>query len=521
MGCHGGPFVLKIRIEMKVECLQEQGIAVELKDIVKNFPGVRALDGVSLALKKGEVHGLIGENGAGKSTLIKTFTGVHKPDKGKIFCEGQEVTFSGPLDAKKRGIACVYQELNIVAELNATDNMFLGNMKHKGNSCFLDYTYMNQKTKEVMKSMNQDIDLTKICGNMGMGQLQMIEIGKSILQEAKVLILDEPTSSLGEQETKELFKAVNLLKSQGMAILFVSHKLEEIFELCDVVTVMRDGKHVITMDTDQMTQDDLITYMVGRSLDNLYPKVEAEIKDVALEVKHLTRKGVYNDISFSVRRGEILGFAGLVGAGRTEVFRGIFAADPIDGGEVYVDGRKCTIKSPGEAIKSKIAFLTEDRKGQGLVLTESISKNIALVNMGSLSRGLFVDDDKLRKQAEDTVEKLKIKTDSINKNSGDLSGGNQQKVVIGKWINTDADIFIFDEPTRGIDVGAKIEVYNIINELVREGKAVVMISSELPEILGMCDRVIVMRHGHITGEIERDSNEFDQESIMKAAWEVG
>ena len=245
---------------------------------------------------------------------------------------------------------------------------------------------MNQKTKEVMKSMNQDIDLTKICGNMGMGQLQMIEIGKSILQEAKVLILDEPTSSLGEQETKELFKAVNLLKSQGMAILFVSHKLEEIFELCDVVTVMRDGKHVITMDTDQMTQDDLITYMVGRSLDNLYPKVEAEIKDVALEVKHLTRKGVYNDISFSVRRGEILGFAGLVGAGRTEVFRGIFAADPIDGGEVYVDGRKCTIKSPGEAIKSKIAFLTEDRKGQGLVLTESISKNIALVNMGSLSR---------------------------------------------------------------------------------------------------------------------------------------
>jgi ribose transport system ATP-binding protein len=503
-----------------VRYLKEHETAVELVDITKNFPGVRALDGVSLTLKKGEVHGLIGENGAGKSTLIKTLTGVHKPDQGKILCEGKEVVFSGPLDAKKKGIACVYQELNIVAELNATDNMFMGNMKKKGNSFLLDYGYMNKKTKEVMKSMNQDIDLTKICGNMGMGQLQMIEIGKSILQEAKVLILDEPTSSLGEQETKELFKTVNLLKEQGMAILFVSHKLEEIFELCDVVTVMRDGKHVVTMDTDQMTQDDLITYMVGRSLDNLYPKVNAPKGDVAMEVRHLSRRGVYHDISFSVRKGEVLGFAGLVGAGRTEVFRGIFAADPVDDGEIYINGQQCRIKSPGDAIKNKIAFLTEDRKGQGLVLDESISKNIALVNMLQLSKGIFVDDKKLREQAEHTVEKLRIKTDSIEKKSGDLSGGNQQKVVIGKWINTDAEVFIFDEPTRGIDVGAKIEVYNIINDLVKEGKAVVMISSELPEILGMCDRVIVMRSGRITGEIDRESEDFNQESIMRAAWEV-
>lgn len=500
--------------------MKEHEVAVELVNITKNFPGVRALDNVSLTLRKGEVHGLIGENGAGKSTLIKTLTGVHKPDQGKILCEGQETVFSGPLDAKKKGIACVYQELNIVAELNATDNMFMGNMKKKGNSCFLDYTYMNRKTKEVMQSMNQNIDLTQICGNMGMGQLQMIEIGKSILQEAKVLILDEPTSSLGEQETKELFKTVNLLKEQGMAILFVSHKLEEIFELCDVVTVMRDGKHVATMSTDEMTQDDLITYMVGRSLDNLYPKEEAHKGDVAMEVRHLTRKGVYNDISFSVRKGEVLGFAGLVGAGRTEVFRGIFAADPVDSGEIYVNGQKCQIKTPGDAIKNKIAFLTEDRKGQGLVLDESISKNIALVNMLQLSNGPFVDDKKLKAQAENTVQKLRIKTESIEKKSGDLSGGNQQKVVIGKWINTDAEVFVFDEPTRGIDVGAKIEVYNIINDLVKEGKAVVMISSELPEILGMCDRVIVMRSGRITGEINRESEEFNQESIMRAAWEV-
>ena len=500
--------------------MREHEIAVELKDIVKDFPGVRALDGVSLTLRAGEVHGLIGENGAGKSTLIKTLTGVHKPEQGKIYLNGEETVFNGPMDAKKKGIACVYQELNIVSELNATDNMFMGHMQKKKGTCFLDYAYMNKQTSEIMRSMNQETDLSTPCGNMGMGQLQMIEIGKSILQDAKVLILDEPTSSLGEQETKELFKTVNMLKDKGLAILFVSHKLEEIFELCDVVTVMRDGKHVVTKLTGDMTQDDLITYMVGRSLSNLYPKKEVPIGDVAMEVKNLTWQGVYQDISFNVRKGEVLGFAGLVGAGRTEVFRGIFAADPTDGGEIYIDGKKCQIKTPRDAIKSKLAFLTEDRKGQGLVLDESIAKNIAMVNMRSLSSGIFINDEKLKKQAADTVSRLKIKTESIDKRVGDLSGGNQQKVVIGKWINTEAEIFIFDEPTRGIDVGAKIEVYNIITDLVQNGKAVIVISSELPEILGMCDRVIVMRSGHITAEIERNSDMFNQEDIMKAAWEV-
>lgn len=494
--------------------------AVELKDIVKNFPGVRALDQVSLTLKKGEIHGLIGENGAGKSTLIKTLTGVNKPDSGTIVFEGKEVQFVGPLEAKQVGIACVYQELNIVPELSVTDNMFLGNMKKKTGSLFLDYSYMNQRTTEIMASMKQQIDPNKICGNMGMGQLQMIEIGKSIMQDAKVLILDEPTSSLGEKDSEELFNTVRLLKEKGLAVLFVSHKLEEIFDLCDVVTVMRDGKHIVTKKTTELTKDDLITYMVGRSLDNLYPKQEAAIKDVILEVKNLTRKGVYDNISFRARRGEILGFSGLVGAGRTEVFRGIFGADEVDSGEVLIEGKMCGIKDPIQAISKKFAFLTEDRKNQGLVLDESIGKNIALVNMPKLKTGLFVDDHKLDKQAEETVEKLKIKTDTIQKKAGELSGGNQQKVVIGKWVNTDAEIFIFDEPTRGIDVGAKIEVYNIMNTLVAEGKCVIMISSELPEILGMCDRVIVMRSGRITGEIERNDNEFNQESIMKAAWEV-
>lgn len=494
--------------------------AVELKDIVKNFPGVRALDQVSLTMKKGEIHGLIGENGAGKSTLIKTLTGVNKPDSGTIIFEGQEVSFAGPLDAKKMGIACVYQELNIVPELSVTDNMFLGNMKKKSGSMFLDYAYMNKQTSDVMASMKQQIDPNKICGNMGMGQLQMVEIGKSIMQDAKVLILDEPTSSLGEKDSEELFHTVRLLKEKGLAVLFVSHKLEEIFDLCDVVTVMRDGKHIVTKKTTELTKDDLITHMVGRSLSNLYPKQDAQIQDVLLEVKDLNRKGVYNNISFQARRGEILGFSGLVGAGRTEVFRGIFGADEIDSGEVYIDGKRCNIKNPIQAISHKMAFLTEDRKNQGLVLDESIGKNIALVNMSELKSGVFVDDKKINQQAEATVEQLRIKTDTIKKKSGELSGGNQQKVVIGKWINTDAEIFVFDEPTRGIDVGAKIEVYNIMNALVAEGKCVIMISSELPEILGMCDRVIVMRSGRITGEIKRNDNEFNQESIMKAAWEV-
>lgn len=502
------------------ERMEEKAVAVELRNIVKNFPGVRALDQVSLALKKGEIHGLIGENGAGKSTLIKTLTGVNIPDSGTILFEGQEVRFSNPLQAKDKGIACVYQELNIVRELSVADNMFMGNMKKKAGSFLLDYDYMNKRTAEVMLSMKQAINPSEICGNLGMGQLQMIEIGKSILRDAKVLILDEPTSSLGEQDSEELFRTVRLLKEKGLAIVFVSHKLEEIFDLCDVVTVMRDGKHIITEKTGNLTKDSLITHMVGRSLNNLYPKQESVIGDVLLGVKNLTRKGVYNDICFLARRGEILGFAGLVGAGRTEVFRGIFGADELDGGEISIAGTPAKIKDPGQAIAKKMAFLTEDRKNQGLVLDESICKNVAMVNLPSLKSGLFIDDSRLNKQAEDTVNRLKIKTDSTEKKSGELSGGNQQKVVIGKWFNTDAEIFVFDEPTRGIDVGAKIEIYNIMNALVAEGKCVIMISSELPEILGMCDRVIVMREGHITKEIKRNDHDFNQEGIMKAAWEV-
>jgi len=492
-------------------------VIVELKNVTKLFPAVVALDSMNMQLRRGQIHGFIGENGAGKSTLIKVLTGVHKPDDGEIFINGSKMVFKGPADAKKEGIACVYQELNIVKDLSITDNMFLGNYV-KAKSGLLDYRYMNGKAKEIMESMNQEIEPQEICGNLGMGRQQMVEIGKAVLQDAKVLILDEPTSSLGEKEAAELFRTVRLLKEKGLAILFVSHKLEEIFELCDEVTVMRDGKHIITAPSSEMTKDSLIAHMVGRKLENLYPKEENKRGDVALDVRGLTRVGEYYDMSFTAHYGEILGFAGLVGAGRTELMRGIFAADPPDQGEIYIAGEKQDIHYPQEAINCKLAFLTEDRKQQGLVLTETIEKNVSLVNIDHLKKGFLIDRAGIVEQAADCIEKLKIRTPSANKLAGELSGGNQQKVVIGKWIVTDAEIYIFDEPTRGIDVGAKIEVYKIMNELVSQGKCVLMISSELQEIIGMCDRVVVMREGRKMAEVERDSQHFNQQSIMKAAW---
>jgi ribose transport system ATP-binding protein len=490
--------------------------AVVLKNITKIFPGVTALDNMSLILKNGEVHGLIGENGAGKSTLIKILSGVYTPENGEIYIDGNNAKFSDPLEARQQGITCVYQELNIVKDLSITDNLFMGVYK-KTKTGLLDYKYMNKLAGDIMEEMGQDIEPSRLCGQLGMGQRQMVEIGKSVLFDAKVIILDEPTSSLGEKESRVLFEIVRKLKEKGKAILFVSHKMDEIFELCDVVTVMRDSKHIVTLPTNQVTKDQLISYMVGRTLDNLFPKVSSNPGKVALEVKNFSSIGSYRNVRFTAKYGEILGFAGLVGAGRTELFRGIFAADGRDSGEIFIDGVKCNINNPARAIKHKIAFLTED-KLQGLVLSETIVRNISLVNLDSLKKGILLDDKRIKKQAEDAVKQLKIKTESIYKVTGELSGGNQQKVVIGKWINVDADIYIFDEPTRGVDVGAKIEVYNIMNSLIKQGKCVIMISSDLPEILGMSDRVIVMRSGRIMAEITRDNDHFNQEDIMKAAW---
>ncbi len=489
---------------------------VELKNATKRFPGVVALKNMNLAVKPGEILGLIGENGAGKSTLIKVLTGVHQADEGQIFVNGVEQHFKDPNDSAAAGIACVYQELNIEKLLSITDNIFINKWIKKGG--LLDYATMHKKAKEVMLSLGQDVDPTKPAGNFGMGVQQMIEIAKAVLIDAKMIIMDEPTSSLGEKEVEQLMKTCRELRDRGIGIVFVSHKLEELFELCDRVTVIRDGEYIWNKNISDTDNDDLIAGMVGRTLENQFPKEFGTKGECFLKAEHLVEGGVLDDVSFEAYGGQILGFAGLVGAGRTETMRAIFGADPLDGGKVYIHGKEVKIKTPSDAIKAGIAFLTEDRKGQGLVLAQTIRTNLILANMKGFSNGPFLDDKKILESGEKNIAALRIKTPSIDEIVGQLSGGNQQKVVIGKWVNTDADIFIFDEPTRGIDVGAKVEVYNVMNDLVKQGKCVIMISSEMPEILGMSDRVIVMRGGKVMADVDRDSKHFNQEDLMKAAW---
>ena len=487
---------------------------VELKNATKRFPGVVALRNMQLAVKPGEILGLIGENGAGKSTLIKVLTGVHQADEGQIFVDGVEQHFKDPNQSAAAGIACVYQELNIEKLLSVTDNIFINKWLKKGG--LLDYPTMHKKAKEVMASLGQDIDPTKPAGTFGMGVQQMIEIAKAVLINAKMIIMDEPTSSLGEKEVEQLMKTCRDLKSRGIGIVFVSHKLEELFELCDRVTVIRDGEYISTKPIAEWDNDSLITAMVGRSLDNQFPKeFGVKSKEPMLKVEHLVENGVLHDVSFDAYGGQILGFAGLVGAGRTETMRAIFGADPIDGGKISIKGKEVHIKSPRQAIREGIAFLTEDRKGQGLVLAQTIRTNLILANMKGFCNGPFLNEKKILETGEGHIASLRIKTPSIDEIVGQLSGGNQQKVVIGKWVNTDADIFIFDEPTRGIDVGAKYEIYCIIAELAKQGKSIILISSEMSELMGMSDLIMVMCDGRCTGVI--DGKDANQENIMELA----
>ncbi|MCP1109405.1 ribose transport system ATP-binding protein [Lachnospiraceae bacterium PF1-21] len=490
---------------------------VELKGITKRFPGVVALKNMNLSVKPGEILGLIGENGAGKSTLIKVLTGVYQAEEGEIYVNGQKQKFRDPNDSAAAGIACVYQELNIEKLLSVTDNIFI-NKWIRGKGGLLDYPAMNEKAREVMASLGIDIDPSKLAGTFGMGVQQMIEIAKAILIDAKMIIMDEPTSSLGEKEVELLMTICRKLKAKGISIIFISHKLEELFELCDRVTVMRDGEHIWTKQTEDTDSDDLVKAMVGRCVDQLFVKIDTQQGDCALRVENINSAGVLHDVSFEAYKGQILGFSGLVGAGRTELMRAVFGADPIDSGKIFLHGKDVKIKSPKQAIRHKIAFLTEDRKGQGLILGQSVQMNLILANMAGFCKGPFIDDKKVCQTGDHNCSSLRIKTPSQYEVVRQLSGGNQQKVVIGKWINCDADIYIFDEPTRGIDVGAKVEVYNVMNELIKEGKCVIMISSEMPEILGMSDRVIVMREGRIMATVDRESEYFNQEAIMKAAW---
>lgn len=474
---------------------------IELRKVSKFFPGVIALNKADLKLYSGEVHGLMGENGAGKSTLIKLLTGAYKPDEGEMLLDGQPLKVNGPKDAMNMGLTAIYQELNVIPKLTVWENIFLGR-ELRNKKGLLDIPQMKERAKELLQQLRQNIDVDEKVENLGMGHQQMVEICKALVLESRLIIMDEPTSSLSAGETEELLRTARELRDRGMAIVFISHHMDEIFRICDRLTVLRDGCVIQSMLAKDTNTENLIKLMVGRDINQQFPKIVAAKKEELLRIEDFTSEdGSFKDISFSVCGGEVLGFAGLVGAGRTEVMRAIFGADARKTGKVYVKGKETDIRSPKAAISYGIAFLTEDRKGEGLVLSNTVGFNINLSTFEKSKRGLLLNNALLRNKAKNDITQLRIKTPSINTTVRGLSGGNQQKVVIAKWLETNADIFIMDEPTRGLDVGAKLEVYNIINNLVSEGKAVIMVSSELPEVMGMSDRIIVMHEGYMAGDL--------------------
>jgi ribose transport system ATP-binding protein len=487
---------------------------LEVRGIKKSFANNVVLKGIDFDIKPGEIHVFLGENGAGKSTLIKILTGAYQKDDGDIFWEGKPVQINSPIDAIKLGIATIYQELNVVPELTVYENIFLGREIKK--NALLDIKTMKQKSREFMEHLGQDPDIiTKKISELGIGKQQLVEIAKALTENAKLLIMDEPTASLSGNEVEQLFKTIFKLKKQGIAIIFISHRLEEIKKIGDRITILRDGMKVDTLSVKTTSTDKMIELMVGRPLDEKYPKKAFEKGRVGFEVKNLRLKNSPHRVSFSARQGEILGISGLVGAGRTELMRGIFGANPVSEGEVVIFGEKVKINNPKDAIDAGIAFISEDRKGEGLFLDQTVFMNVASANLKKFKKGLLLSINEIRNTANRFVEDLKIKPNDINLPARKLSGGNQQKVVISKWLNTNAKVFIFDEPTRGIDVGAKVEVYRLINSLVDRGSIVIIVSSELPEILGMCDRVLVMHEGKITADLPRE--EASQEVIMKYA----
>lgn len=490
---------------------------LQMSHITKRFPGVLALSNVDFALRKGEVHALLGENGAGKSTLMKILSGVYQPDEGDIIFEGQSVSFANPLIAQSAGITIIHQEFNLFPELTVEENIFIGREFCKNNRWRLDEKQQRQAAIDILQKLNLNISPETLVADLTVAQQQMVEIAKAISVNAKILIMDEPTAALTETEIDSLFQVTRLLKEQGTGIVYISHRLEELALIADRATVMRDGQFIATVDYDAVKISDLIAMMVGRDLGNIYPRRGplAQRKPV-LEVSGLTRNGVLNNIDFTLYQGEILGFAGLMGAGRTELARAIFGADPIDGGTLKLNGKVTVIKDIPDAIQQGISYLTEDRKKEGLALGLSVERNIMLGNYPEYSdRYGNVDSKRCQKTSEEQVKALRIKTPHLEQAALNLSGGNQQKIIIARWVCKDTDILIFDEPTRGIDVGAKLEIYELMNRLVAKGKSIIMISSELPEVLGMCDRILVMRNGRITGELASD--DATQEKIMQYA----
>ena len=490
-------------------------IILKMNGIDKSFPGVHALDHVNLEVRKGEVLALMGENGAGKSTLMKVLTGIYKKDEGSIVYEGKEVEFTNPKDAQEAGIVIVHQELNMMNQLTVAQNIFIGREAMSGK--LINDKKMNEEAEKLFDKLNIKIDPTEKMGNLTVGKQQMCEIAKAISHDAKVIVFDEPSAALTEAEIEELFKIIRDLRKKQLGIVYISHRMDEIKVITDRVTVMRDGGYVGTLITKECTKDDIINMMVGRVIYE-DPKTQSNVPadaPVVLKVEHLNAGKMVRDVSFELHKGEILGFSGLMGAGRTETARALFGADPMDSGDIYVNGQKVTIKSPMDAVKCGIGYLSEDRKRYGIVVQKSVAENSTMVDLDNYVNGIFINKKKENDVALKYVKSLKTKTPSVDQLVVNLSGGNQQKVVIAKWLIRNCDILIFDEPTRGIDVGAKSEIYHLMNELAAQGKSIIMISSEMTEILRMSDRIVVMCEGRKTGEL--DIAEATQENIMHAA----
>lgn len=485
---------------------------LRMKNITKVFPGVMALDNVCLDFDEGEVHAIVGENGAGKSTLIKILTGAHKPTKGSIELFGKEYDHLTPHEAMEKGIAAIYQEFILVPYLTVAENIFYGREETKG--VFLNKAEMNRKTRELCCEMGVDVNPKAKVMDLGVAYQQIVEIVKAVSQNAKILVMDEPSAPLTTNEIEAMFNVVRKLKAKGVTILYISHRLEEIFEICDRVSIMRDGQYITTAKTKDLTKKDIISHMVGRELGENFPGGAGGSEDIILEAEGLTTSKI-NDVSFKLKRGEILGFGGLVGAGRTETAMTLFGVDSLEKGTIKIDGKPVKIKSPKQAIHHGIGLIPEDRKRHGLVLSMQVKENITFSILTRIKKWLFVDSKKEVGLSEKLRGDLRIKTPTLKQYARNLSGGNQQKVVLAKWMATKCDVLIFDEPTRGIDVGAKQEIYHLMHELTKEGKSIIMISSEMPELIGMSDRILVMHEGSINGELS--SAEYSQERILELA----
>ena len=485
---------------------------LEMRSITKRFPGVVALDRVDFELERGEVHVLLGENGAGKSTLVKMLAGAYRPDEGEILLDGEAASISSATDAQKLGISTIYQEFNLVPQFTVAENIFLGRQPRRFG--FVDRRKMREEARKLLDRMKVLVDPDALVSNLGVAQRQMVEIAKALSLNARILIMDEPTASLSGQEVERLFEIVRGLKKEEVAMIFISHHLEEVSEIGDRVTVLRDGK-VVDRVPASTKHSELVRMMVGRSVEAQFPRRRPELGEVLLEVKNLSREGVLEDVSFSLRAGEVVGVAGIVGAGRTELARAIFGADPGDAGEVWVERQRMERGDPREAKRRGMGFVTEDRQGQGIVPPLSVAENLGLASLERNTHVGLVNRREQRKQARKIIEDLNIRTPGPEQEIRFLSGGNQQKTVIGKWLLADSKVLIMDEPTRGIDVGAKVEIYELMNELTENGAGILMISSDLPEVLGMSDRILVMSGGRITGELSVE--EANGENVMELA----